>query len=252
MENKILDNNIAKAYHEFEAFRAEFVTKWCARSSFKENRKDGDIRPVVLLRTKELVSELMADIEIDKRLLAILTSEPERFSPKASKFKPILMPEKGVTKVSISQPPATNSRKKTKTEVLRSLGRLVDRLDHTVLTTGTQHSIDALAIATKEYQSIKDDSEEVYRVRTYGYTDTCVYLAQHGTTKDKVRIPITGMFIIDLEGACSVAVQEKNDPKAAIKSYPVTPIACSAILKGMLYRQSDIDAHNDKSKKKAI
>jgi hypothetical protein len=252
MENEISNSNsIAKAFLEFEAFRAEFIKKWCGRASFKEKRKDGDIRPLVLLRTKELVNELQADIATDKYLLSILATEPERFSPKATKFKPILESFVGVTKVSISQPPATNSRTKTKAEVLRSLGRLVDRLEHTVLTTGTQYSVDALAIAAKEYQAIKDDPELTYRVRTYGYTDTAVYLAQYGSTLDKMRIPLTGVFIVDLNSNCIVSAQEKKDAKDAIKHYPVSPINCSATLKGMLYRQSDIDAHNNKAKKKA-
>lgn len=250
MDNKILNNNVAKAYLEFEVFRAEFIKKWCQRASFKEERKNGNVRPVVLLKTNEMLNEFKADLETDKRLLAVLSSEPESFSPKATKYKPILEAFRGVSKVSISQPPATNSRKKSKDEILRSLGRLVDRLDHTVLTTGTQHSIDALSIANEEYQSIRDNSEEVYRVRTYGYTDTAVYLAQHGITQDKIRIPLTGIFIVTIKNECLVVVQEKSDPKNAIKSYPVTPVPCSAILKGMLYRQSDIDAHNDEVKKK--
>jgi len=244
------DNNIAKAYFEFEAFRLEFIKKWCARASFKESRKDGDIRPVVLLRTNKTLNELKADIDTDKRLLAILAEDPERFSPKATKFRPIADPFKGVTKVSVSQPTAINSRTKSKTKVLRALGRLVDRLDHTVLTTSTPYSIDALAIASKEYQSIKDDPEETYRVRTYGYTDTCVYLAQNGSTQVKLRIPLTGMFILDLDGICIVVIQDKLDPKLAIKSYPVSPINYSTTSKGLLYRQSDIDAYNKLKKLK--
>lgn len=244
------NNNVAKAYYEFEAFRAEFIEKWCKRASFKEKRKDGDIRPVVLLKTNKDVSEFNLDLQNDKRLLAILATEPEKFSPKASKFKPILDPLPNVTKVSISQPPATNSRKKTKAEILKSLGRLVDRLEHTVLTSGTQHSIDALEIASKEYSAIKDHPEEIYRVRTYGYTDTAVYIVQNGATQDKLRIPITGLFIVDLKAQCVVVAQEQSDPKDAIKSYPVSPVSCSAILKGILYRQGDIDEHNARKKKK--
>jgi hypothetical protein len=243
-------NNVALAFLEFESFRTEFMKKWCAKSKFKENRKNGDIRPVVLLRSEEQLNELMIDITKDRRLLAILTAEPDRFSPKATKFRPISDPLMGVEKVSISQPTATNSRTKTKSEVLRSLGRLVDRLEHTVLTTGTQHSIDALALATKEYKAIEDDNEEIYRVRTYGYTDTAVYLVQYGIVQDKQRIPMTGLFAVDFKGVCQVHTQEKKDDKNAIKAYPVTPISCSAILKGMLYRQSDVDAYNSRQKKK--
>lgn len=250
MGNEILNNNIAKAYLEFEAFRAEFVKKWCKLASFKESRKNGDIRPVVLLRSNKLLSEFKADIETDKRLLAILAEDPERFSPKANKFKPIADSMINITRASVSQPPATNSRKKTKVEVLRSLGRLVDRLEHTVLTTGTQHSIDALKTINDEYQAIKDDPEENYRVRTYGYTDTALYLTQNGTVLDKMRIPITGIFITDLKDNCVVVTQNQSDPKSAIKHYPVTPIACSAILKGLLYRQSDIDDYSAKKKAK--
>jgi hypothetical protein len=98
-----------------------------------------------------MLNELKADIATDKRLLATLAEDPERFSPKATKFRPIADPFKGVTKVSVSQPPANSSRTKRKTEVLCSLGRLVDRLDNTVLTTGTQYSINTLPIASKEY-----------------------------------------------------------------------------------------------------
>jgi hypothetical protein len=243
-------NNVAVAYYEFEAFRAEFIKKWCERASFKEKRKDGDIRPVVLLKTNKDVSEFNLDLQNDKRLLAILATDPDRFSPKASKFKPILDPIPNITKVSISQPPATNSRKKTKAEILKSLGRLVDRLEHTVLTSGTQHSIDALDTITKEYDAIKDHPEETYRVRTYGYTDTAVYMTQNGLPMDKARIPITGMFIIDLRSQCVVSTQEQADPKDSIKYYPVTPVPCSAILKGILYRQSDIDEHNSRKNKK--
>jgi hypothetical protein len=61
-----------------------------------------------------MLKELKADIATDKRLLATLAEDPEKFSPKATKFRPIADPFKGVTKVSVSQQPAHAQKEKQK------------------------------------------------------------------------------------------------------------------------------------------
>ncbi|MBU2968744.1 hypothetical protein KO527_05200 [Pseudoalteromonas sp. C2R02] len=233
---------IAQAFEEFTLFRAEFIAKWCACSVWKETREEGeaDVRPLVLLRTQQQVQEFESDIATDQRLLAILAQDPDTFSPKATKFKPITPYYSGVTKVNLTQPPAINSRKQTSEQIIKRMKRFYDKVSNTHRALGTDESRANLERVTQELNNLKNDTEETYRIRTYGYTDTNVWLTGELIAATTIRIPLTGMFVLDLKESVQVNIADKIDATVLQKNYPIKPVPCSALPKGLLYRESEV------------
>lgn len=228
-----------KTYTQFTELRAELIEYATKRATYTEDRDGEKVRPLTVIRTDEELRKVNSMIA-KWHLLADQLSEgdPVRYSRTSVLFSPEPKVLHNQKEVFIKVNAATSTRKISRLNILK---RLKDLRRVSYLSQGNSAQTRKYA---KEITFFNKETEEVYRIRSEGYTE--IVLLHRTADEDeltKTRVPFAGVFVFDPDRKCQIFMPEHGREyirSDKLANMGIKPIPCSLNIRGVLLRESDI------------
>lgn len=232
---------LAEVRQEILNRTAALNKKFKSKLVYQESLSDGGTRrPLFVINTKRECKVVREEVEAINELNAAILEFTERETTQLA--RPVILEDVDFVRVfenkSVSSRTTTSSRK----DMLFRLSEAIKVASNINFSDSNRGRIRQLK---KEWEWFNQDTEDLYRIRTFGTPDVITHIYFANGFKERVRITVGGVYLLNSNGS-DIKINTPSHRLPRKKRYSIfddiKPIPYSATLNASLYRESEVIA----------